>query len=69
MYYIAGTLTMSLSLPPSYATAMWPPAGIGLAAVLLWDYRVLPGIFIAGLLINCEVYDLPALLESPSKVA
>jgi integral membrane sensor domain MASE1 len=65
LFYFAGKLTLSLSLPPSYATAIWPPAGIGLAAVLLWGYRVLPGIFLAELLIHYEVYDISALLESP----
>jgi diguanylate cyclase (GGDEF)-like protein/PAS domain S-box-containing protein len=65
LFYIAGELTMSLSLPPSYASAIWPPAGIGLAAVLLWGYRVLPGIFLAELLIHYELYNMSALLESP----
>ena len=65
LFYMAGKLTLSLSLPPSYATAIWPPAGIGLAAVLLWGYRVLPGIFLAELLIHYQVYDTSALLESP----
>ena len=68
LFYIAGRLTMSLSLPPSYATAIWTPAGIGLAAVLLWGDRVLPGIFIAELLIHYEVYDMSALLESPPEL-
>jgi diguanylate cyclase (GGDEF)-like protein/PAS domain S-box-containing protein len=64
LFYVAGRLALSLSLPPSYATAIWPPAGIGLAAVLLWGYRVLPGIFIADLLIRLEVRDMSVLLES-----
>ncbi|MDD5461966.1 MAG: EAL domain-containing protein [Methylococcales bacterium] len=68
LFYIAGKLTMSLSLPPSYATAIWPPAGIGLASVLLWGYRVLPGIFIAELLIHYEVYDMSALWKSPPEL-
>jgi len=68
LFYIAGKLTLSLSLPPSYATAIWPPAGIGLAAVLLWGYRVFPGIFIAELLIHYEVYDMSALLASPPEL-
>ena len=69
LFYMAGKLTLSLSLPPSYATAIWPPAGIGLAAVLLWGYRVLPGIFLAELLIQYQVYDTSALLESPLAIA
>ncbi len=65
LFYFAGKMTLSLSLPPSYATAIWPPAGIGLAAVLLWGYRVLPGIFLAELLIHYELYNLSTSLESP----
>ena len=68
LFYFVGKLTLSLSLPPSYATAIWPPAGIGLAAVLLWGNRVLPGIFLAELFIHCEVYDISALLESPPEL-
>lgn len=63
--YFAGKLTLLLSLPPTYATAIWPSAGIGLAAVLLWGYRVLPAIFLAELLIHYEIYSLTGPLESP----
>ena len=69
LFYIAGKLTLSLSLPPSYATAIWPPAGIGLAAVLLWGYRVLPGIFLAELLIHYEVYNYVDFIGIPSGIA
>lgn len=65
LFYFAGKLTLSLSLPPSYATGIWPPAGIGLAAVLLWGNRVLPGIFLAESLIHFELYNLSTSLESP----
>ena len=65
LFYTAGKLTLTLSLPPSYASAIWPPAGIGLAAVLLWGCRVLPGIFLAELLIHYELYDMSASLETP----
>lgn len=67
LFYAAGQLTLPLSLPPSYATAIWPPAGIGLAAVLLWGNRVLPGIFMAELFIHFEVYNLSTLLVSPTE--
>ncbi|MGZ8919180.1 MAG: MASE1 domain-containing protein, partial [Methylobacter sp.] len=65
LFYFAGKLTLSLSLPPSYAAAIWPPAGIGLAAVLLWGNRVLPGIFLAELLIHLELYNLSTPLPPP----
>jgi len=55
-YYFAAHLSVSfLSAPPSYATAIWPPTGISLAAVLLKGYRVLPAIFIADLIIAVEL--------------
>jgi diguanylate cyclase (GGDEF)-like protein/PAS domain S-box-containing protein len=64
-YYFAGKLALLLALPPDYAIASWPPAGIALAAVLLWGYRVLPGIFLAGLFIHNGIYTLSSSLESP----
>ena len=39
-------------MPPGYATAVWPPSGIALAAVLLWGPRVWPGIAAGSVLVN-----------------
>ena len=64
-YYFTGKLALLLALPPDYAIAIWPPAGIGLAAVLLWGYKVLPGIFLAALFIHNGIYTLSGSLESP----
>lgn len=64
LFYTAGRLALSLSLPPSYATFIWPPAGIGLAAVLLWGYRILPGIFLAELLLTLEARHTLTLQDS-----
>jgi diguanylate cyclase (GGDEF)-like protein/PAS domain S-box-containing protein len=50
-YFTAGQFTLALSLPPSGATPLWAPAGIALGAVLIWGYRLLPGIFLADFLI------------------
>lgn len=63
--YFAGKLTLLLSLPPGYTIAIWPPAGIGLAAVLLWGYRVLPAIFLAEFFIHNEFYTLSSSFGSP----
>ena len=43
-YTLTGIVGLSLAIPPGYATAVWPPSGIALAAVLLWGPRVWPGI-------------------------
>ncbi len=34
-YILAGRMGQLLAFPPNYATAIWPPSGIALAAVLL----------------------------------
>ena len=51
-YYAVGRLSLLLAIPPGYATAVWPAAGIALAATLLRGYRVWPGILLGSFLIN-----------------
>ncbi|MPZ78168.1 MAG: PAS domain S-box protein, partial [Deltaproteobacteria bacterium] len=51
-YFCAGTFGLSLaSINPS-ASAVWPPSGIALAAILLWGYRLWPGIVLGAFLVN-----------------
>lgn len=52
VYGIAGRLSLWLAMPPGYATAIWPPAGIALAGVLLGGAHVWPGIWLGSLLVN-----------------
>lgn len=68
LYYIAGQLALPLAIPPAYAAAIWPPAGIALAALLLWGNKVLPGIVVAELLINLQTYDNTLLTVSPGSI-
>src|SRR5438046_6967711 len=51
-YYAVGRLSLLLAIPPGYATAVWPAAGIALACTLLFGYRVLPGIWLGSFLVN-----------------
>lgn len=51
-YYVAGRLGLLLAIPPGYATAVWPPSGIALAAVLLGGMRLAPGVWLGSFLIN-----------------
>ncbi len=39
----------------TYATLVWPPAGIALAAFLLYGYRVWPAIYLAALAVNLSI--------------
>jgi len=52
---IAGRLSLLLAIPPGYATAIWPPAGIALAALLVWGYRVWPGVWLGAFVINASL--------------
>ena len=53
-YYGAAKLAQSLRYTAS-VSAVWPPAGLGIAALYLWGLRLWPGIFIAELAINVEL--------------
>lgn len=54
-YFISAWLGLSLAAVHPSATAVWPPSGIALAAVLLLGYRVWPGILLGAFLINLKV--------------
>ncbi|WP_085900597.1 CHASE domain-containing protein [Kiloniella majae] len=47
-----GWLGLSWAIETGYATAIWPPSGIALAAVLLFGNRVWPGIFLGSFCAN-----------------
>ncbi|MGZ5059065.1 MAG: CHASE domain-containing protein [Methylobacter sp.] len=51
-YFITGKFGVFLAIPPGYATAIWPPSGIALAAILIYGYRLWPGILLGSFLVN-----------------
>jgi signal transduction histidine kinase/CHASE1-domain containing sensor protein len=51
-YVTVGKLALLLSIPPGYATAIWPPAGIALGALLMLGKRAWPGVFLGSFLTN-----------------
>ncbi|HEY6366975.1 MAG TPA: MASE1 domain-containing protein, partial [Candidatus Binatia bacterium] len=48
LYFCAGIFGLSLARVHPSASAVWPPSGIALAAILLWGYRLWPGIFLGA---------------------
>lgn len=60
-YYVTGRLGLLLAIPPGYATPIWPPAGIALAAVLIFGARIAPGILLGSFLAN-----LPTAFDTDS---
>jgi signal transduction histidine kinase len=53
-YYGAAKLGQTLRYTAS-VSAIWPPAGLGIAALYLWGVRWWPGIFLGELLVNGEL--------------
>src|SRR5688572_906073 len=52
VYVLLGKLGLSLASVNASATPVWPPTGIALAALLVWGYRMWPGVFAGAFLVN-----------------
>jgi PAS domain S-box-containing protein len=52
VYFFAGKFGLSWAVLHASASAVWPPSGIALAALLLYGYRLWPGIFLGAFLVN-----------------
>ena len=52
VYFVAGKLGLSLAFVHASATAVWPPTGIALAALLLYGNHMWPAIFLGAFLVN-----------------
>ncbi|MEN6584782.1 MAG: CHASE domain-containing protein [Sulfuricella sp.] len=54
-YVAGGKLGLMLALPPGYASPIFPPAGIAIAAAFIGGKKTLPWIFLGSLLLNLWV--------------
>lgn len=54
-YFIVGKFSLMLAISPGFASAIWPPSGIALAALVWWDYWLWPGIWLGAFLLNSWV--------------
>src|SRR5262249_5963033 len=52
VYFFAAKLGLRLAFVNASATAVWPPTGIALAALLTFGPRVWPGIFVGAFIAN-----------------
>src|SRR5688572_17452432 len=52
VYFGAAKLGLTMAFVSEQVTAVWPPTGIALAAVILLGYRVWPGITLGAFLAN-----------------
>lgn len=53
-YYASAKIGQTLRYTAS-VSAIWPPAGVGIAALYLWGVRWWPGVLIAELVLNAEL--------------
>jgi integral membrane sensor domain MASE1 len=52
VYFVAGKFGLTMAFVHPSSTAVWPPTGIALAALLIFGYRVWPGLFLGAFLVN-----------------
>jgi signal transduction histidine kinase/integral membrane sensor domain MASE1/CheY-like chemotaxis protein len=57
VYFGAAKLGLALAFEAEQVTAVWPPTGIALAAVLRLGYRVWPGVALGAFLANATTVD------------
>lgn len=51
-YYITGKIGLQLDAVNGFATLVWAPAGISLATLLLFGYKLWPGVALGAFLVN-----------------
>jgi signal transduction histidine kinase len=52
IYFVAARLGLMMDAVAGFATLVWPPTGIALAALVILGYRVWPGVFIGAFVAN-----------------
>lgn len=62
-YVVTGWLGLQLALPPGYVSAVFPPAGICLAVLLLYGRQLWPGVLLGSLALNTLVAGLEHTLD------
>ncbi|MBX3348926.1 MAG: CHASE domain-containing protein [Nitrospira sp.] len=58
-YIVLGKLGLMLAVPPGYASGIFPPAGLAIAATYLWGGSTLPWIVLGSLTLNFSVTATP----------
>ncbi len=69
LYAIAACSSLVLALPNTNASPVWPPSGIAFAAVLLFGYRIWPGIFMGAFLANIITFLFNGTTGIPQAIA
>jgi PAS domain S-box-containing protein len=62
-YILVGMLALHLAIPPSYASPLYPSAGIALGAVLVYGRAALPGVALGAFGVNASLSALRGNLD------
>jgi PAS domain S-box-containing protein len=65
-YAAVGGLALLLAGPPGYASALYPSAGLALAAVLVWGAAALPGVAMGSFAVNLMLGALRSPDDAPT---
>jgi len=58
-YFGAAKVGLSLAFLAEQVTVVWPPSGIALAILLIFGYRLWPGLFVGAFLANWATHEPP----------
>lgn len=64
LYWATAQLGLIFAMPDAVATLIWPPTGLSLAALLVFGYRLWPGIFIGALIAELGTGVGPAIASA-----
>ena len=64
VYGAAGQLALWLAVPPAFAAPLFPAAGVALAAILVYGWRMVPAVFVGSLIVNGPLGDLRMLNDA-----
>jgi integral membrane sensor domain MASE1 len=59
VYFAAGKVGLDLAFVHPSASAVWPPSGIALSALLILGYEVWPAVLVGAFLVNATTMGSP----------
>src|SRR5687767_2402863 len=68
VYFVLARVSLLLAFENSNVSPVWPPAGFAFAIMLLWGYRIAPGIFLGALAANVVVFVINQTCALPTAV-
>lgn len=61
LYLMSAKLGLALSVVGKSVTLIWPPSGLSLAALLIFSYRLWPGVALGSFIVNALTANIPLI--------